>query len=234
MKILIVDDEPDIRSLVSRVLSRDGFTVIPASDGQEGLSLARAERPALVVLHLMLPGGDGAGVCRALRTECDVPVLVVSPHADGIEPDTRLALGADGYLRSPFGPAELTERVRSILRGAEARRNAPVCVGRLRLDPATRAAELDGAPLRLRAKEFDLLLSLARHPDEVLNRERLLALAWGYSVAGKTRTVDVHVAHLRGKLAGSGLAIETKRGAGYRLVLAVADTDPTTPHRGSG
>ncbi len=219
--ILVVDDEPHIIELASLYLRQDGFRVISAADGVEALERIAQEQPALVVLDLMLPRLDGWEVCKRVRAESDLPILMLTARDDDIDKIVGLELGADDYLTKPFNPRELVARVKAILRRTEPRRaisgETVLRVGNLTVDPARREARVEGRLIDLRAKEFDLLLTLVEHKGLVLSREKLLDLVWGFDFYGQTRTVDVHIAHLRHKLAGCTAEIETVWGVGYKL-----------------
>jgi len=221
--ILVVDDDPHIIELTTLYLEQEGYRVISARDGAQALRQAREGGPALMVLDLMLPEVDGWEVCRRVRAESDLPILMLTARDDDVDKIVGLELGADDYLTKPFNPRELVARVRAILRrtgprmtdgGGEAR-----TVGNVTVDPAGRLVTVEGEPVDLRAKEFDLLLALVEHEGIVLSREKLLDLVWGFDFYGETRTVDVHVAHLRAKLGEDSTAIiETVWGVGYKLV----------------
>ena len=223
--ILVVDDDPHITELAALYLEQEGFQVTYAADGAEALRQVAAAPPALMVLDLMLPQVDGWEVCRRVRADSDLPILMLTARDDDIDKIVGLELGADDYLTKPFNPRELVARVRAILRRTGPRRredaapDAPVQIGNVSIDPARRTVRVAEAPVALRAKEFDLLLALAEHAGLVLSREQLLDLVWGFDFYGETRTVDVHVAHVRAKLgAASTAAIETVWGVGYKLV----------------
>ncbi len=218
--ILVVDDEKHIVELARLYLEQAGFRVASAADGQEALRAARDLQPALVVLDLMLPGLDGWEVCKRLRAESDVPIIMLTARSDDIDRIVGLELGADDYVTKPFNPRELVARVRAVLRRYQksVQPGQAVTVGPLTVDPTSREAHLGGRLLDLRPKEFDLLLALAEHQGQVMGRDQLLDLAWGYDFPGGTRTVDAHISHLRSHLAGSDIAIETYRGYGYKLV----------------
>jgi DNA-binding response OmpR family regulator len=169
----------------------------------------------------MLPEVDGYEVCRRVRQESDLPILMLTARDDDVDKIVGLELGADDYLTKPFNPRELVARVRAILRRSEPAARAagqPLHLGDLTIDPGSREVAVAGRSVALRAKEFDLLLALAQHHGQVLTREQLLNLAWGYEFYGQTRTVDVHIAQLRKHLASSALRIETVTGIGYKLV----------------
>jgi len=219
--ILVVDDEAHIVDLVRLYLEREGYRVRSAGSGQAALSEVRSHPPAMVILDVMLPGMDGFEVCRRLRAESQVPVLMLTARDEDLDKIIGLELGADDYLTKPFNPREVVARVRAILRRAEpaAAGEAVVHVGDLVVDAARREVTVGERQVDLRAKEFDLLLHLARHRGLVRTREKLLSQVWGYDFEGQTRTVDVHVAHLRKKIAGGTVRIETVTGVGYKLVV---------------
>jgi DNA-binding response OmpR family regulator len=221
-RILIVDDEAHIVELVRLYLEREGFRVDGAADGAQGLRLNRELRPALIILDLMLPEVDGLEVCRQVRAESDVPIVMLTARDEDIDKIVGLELGADDYLTKPFNPRELVARVKAILRRTEAPAKPEGKVLHLddvTIDPARREVTVAGEPVELRAKEFDLLHAFAGHKGMVLTREQLLSRVWGYDFYGETRTVDVHVAHLRKRLAASaGVRIVTVTGVGYKLV----------------
>jgi DNA-binding response OmpR family regulator len=224
--ILVVDDEANIIELARMYLERDGYTVITAQDGQTALDHIAGGAPDLVILDLMLPVVDGWEVCRRARQHSNVPILMLTARDDDVDKIVGLELGADDYMTKPFNPRELVARVKAILRRAgssvpDQSESAPaIHIGDLSIDPARRVALVSGSPVEMRAKEFDLLYTLAAHAGKVLSREQLLSLVWGFDFYGQTRTVDVHTAHLRARLAeaGSAVAIETVWGIGYKLV----------------
>ncbi|HEX6383105.1 MAG TPA: response regulator transcription factor [Anaerolineae bacterium] len=220
--ILVVDDEANIRDLARLYLEKDGYRVITADDGVQALAQFRQEPPALIVLDLMLPEIDGWEVCRRVRAESDVPILMLTARDDDIDKIVGLEMGADDYLTKPFNPRELVARVRAILRRAGPGNGIMAGkvrqVGNVTIDPGSREVTVNGERVALRTKEFDLLVALVDHANQVLSREQLLDLVWGYDFYGQTRTVDVQIAHLRDKLSGSDLSIETVWGMGYKLV----------------
>ena len=217
--ILIADDEASIRDLARLYLEKEGFRVRTAEDGAAALDEVRRDPPALLILDLMMPRLDGWEVCRRVRAESNLPILMLTARDQDIDKIVGLEMGADDYLTKPFNPRELVARVRAILRraGAATPTERPRRFGRVEIDPPSREVTVDGEAIVLRAKEFDLLLTLAEHANQVLSREQLLDRVWGYEFYGQTRTVDVHVAHLRERLTGSGLEIETVWGRGYKL-----------------
>jgi two-component system alkaline phosphatase synthesis response regulator PhoP len=223
--ILVVDDAPHIIELATLYLENEGYRVISADDGTQALRQIEAERPALVILDLMLPEMDGWEVCRQVRASSNLPIIVLTARSDDVDKIVGLELGADDYVTKPFNPRELVARVKAVLRRADAPSTpgagaeGSVHAGQLTVDPARREARLGGQLLELRTKEFDLLRVLAEHQGIVLTRQQLLDLAWGFDYYGETRTVDVHVAHLRQQLGHSPVAIETVWGVGYKLVV---------------
>jgi DNA-binding response OmpR family regulator len=218
--ILVVDDERHIVDLIRLYLEREGFAVLAAANGDEALSVHARHDPDLVVLDLMLPGRDGFEVCRELRHRGDTPILILTARDDDIDAIVGLELGADDYVTKPFNPRALMARIKAILRRTEvtARGGRPIEVGELRIDPRRRQAAVGDRRLDLRAREFDLLVALARDPGAVLTRDGLLEGVWGTDFPGETRTVDVHISEVRKKLGPDGPPIETVRGIGYRLV----------------
>jgi DNA-binding response OmpR family regulator len=219
--ILVVDDEANIIELARMYLQNEGYVVESARDGKEALTKIKSLQPALVVLDLMLPEVDGWEVCRKVRADSDVPIIMLTARSDDVDKIVGLELGADDYLTKPFNPRELVARVRAVLRRYEksAASTQPVHLGQVTIDPQRREVTVGGQKLDLRTKEFDLLWALAEHRGIVLSRDQLLDLAWGYDYYGETRTVDVHIAHLRDKLEGSDVVIETVWGVGYKLVV---------------
>jgi DNA-binding response OmpR family regulator len=220
--ILVVDDEENIIQLTRLYLSREGYRVEAAADGRTALEAVDRLQPSLMVLDLMLPEVDGLEVCRRLRAQNNpIPILMLTARDEDIDKILGLEFGADDYLTKPFNPRELVARIKAILRRGEMALIKPTAaqqIGDLVIDPARREVTIRGEEVRLRAKEFDLLLTLIEHKSLVLSRDQLLDLAWGYEFYGQTRTVDVHIAHLRKKLAGSSIRIETVTGVGYKLI----------------
>ena len=225
-KILIVDDEAPIIDMLSYNLRRANYEVLIAWDGEQALDLARREQPELIVLDLMLPKLDGLDVCRALRRERDVPIIMLTARDEEIDRVVGLELGADDYVVKPFSVRELLARIKNVLRRTAARAQpadptAPLLhAGALRLDMARREVQLDGTPLELTALEFELLRLLMTRPGWVFSREQLLEQVWGYDYVEDVRVVDAVVKRLRAKLRAVASAcdvIETVRGVGYRL-----------------
>jgi DNA-binding response OmpR family regulator len=218
--ILVVDDEQNIIELARLYLEQEGFRVESANTGKAAIDKVKAVDPALIVLDLMLPEIDGWEVCRRVRSNSDVPIIMLTARDEDVDKIVGLEIGADDYMTKPFNPRELVARVKAILRRSE-RAVTPgkvIRLGDLSIDPARREVTVAGQPIDVRTKEFDCLLTLAENKGIVLSREKLLELAWGYDFAGQTRTVDVHVAHLRKKISHSTAQIETVTGVGYKLV----------------
>lgn len=220
--ILVVDDEQRIIDLAKMYLEQDGYSVMSATHGVQALRAILEDKPNLVVLDLMLPGMDGLEVCRRVRNKSDVPIIMLTARGDDIDKIVGLELGADDYLTKPFNPRELVARIKAILRRADRSgpdKDAPtdITIGNLRIDLQRRVVEVAGRSVDLRMKEFDLLQTLMENKGMVFSRDRLLNVVWGYDFAGETRTVDVHIAHLRHKLKGMEAVIETVWGVGYKL-----------------
>ena len=223
-RILVVDDEPHIVELVRYNLAQEGFEVSVAYDGHDAIEKAKTDTPDLVILDLMLPYVDGMEVCRQIRRESSVPILMLTAKHGEQERVVGLELGADDYVTKPFSPRELVARVRAILRrtAREAQRPTarPVAVGALLLDPTTHEVRLRGRLVDLTTKEFDLLQLLLSHPNRVFTRDFLLEHIWGYDYFGSTRTVDMHISRLREKIEDDPDAptyVTTVRGVGYKL-----------------
>jgi two-component system alkaline phosphatase synthesis response regulator PhoP len=222
--ILLVDDEAHIVELAQMYLEREGFTVRSASDGARALEIIARQAPDLVVLDLMLPQVDGWEVCRRVRAESDLPIIMLTARDETVDKIVGLELGADAYLTKPFNPRELVAWIKAVLRRSTAQERQEgsrdvIAAAGLQVDAASREVTVQGRPVALRAKEFDLLVHLLQHKGIVLSREQLIERVWGFDFYGQTRTVDVHIAHLRHKLEGSGVEIETVWGIGYKLVV---------------
>ena len=216
--VLVADDDEHTVELVSLYLRRAGYSVETAYDGDDTLRKVKEAQPALIVLDIMMPGPDGLQICRKLHGR--MPILLLTARASDIDRIAGLRLGADDYVTKPFNPDELVARVGAVLRrttGTSGKSTEKVRVGGMTIDADCREAHVDEKLLPLTPKEFDLLLAFSHLPNVVLDRDRLLDLAWGTSFYGH-RTVDVHVARLREKLSDSGVRIETVWGTGYRLV----------------
>lgn len=222
-RVLIVEDEPDIRELVVHHLKREGYLVSAASSGEEALRQVQAAPPDLVLLDLMMPAMDGLEVCRRLRQDpvtASLPIVMLTAKGDEVDRVLGLEIGADDYIVKPFSPKELLARVRAVLRRSRpASGAAPLRLGALLIDLGTHTASVGGLALALTPKEFDLLRALLEARGRVLSREFLLDRVWGYSRASEieSRTVDVHVRRLRVKLGPEGRRILTVKSVGYRL-----------------
>jgi DNA-binding response OmpR family regulator len=218
MRILVVEDEDAIAEPLVGGLRREGFEVDRAATGAAALEAAPAD---VVLLDLRLPDTDGLDVCRRLRERSDVPIIVVTARGEEADRVVGLELGADDYVVKPFGLRELIARIRAVTRRTSARPHThePIRVGGLEIDERARRAQLDGKPLDLTPKEFDLLAALARDPGAAVSRRRLLEDVWETTWYGSAKTIDVHVAALRRKLGDPGW-IETVRGVGFRLRAA--------------
>ena len=222
-KILIVDDEPTLVATLRYNLEREGYRVLTADDGEKGLAMARANQPDLMILDLMLPVIDGFEVCRLLRREMTVPILMLTAKTDEVDKVVGLEIGADDYVTKPFSMRELLARVKALLRRAE---TAPIVdgdlltAGDLRVDLRRREASKSGQTLTLKPKEYELLIFLLRNRGRAFTREQLLDQIWGYDFAGDTRTVDVHVRWVRQKIEdepAKPVRLITVRGVGYRF-----------------
>lgn len=216
-RILVVDDEQPMRALLRLYLTREGYDVIEAADGRRALELVSDAAPDLVLLDLMLPEIDGFELLRRLRQETDVPVIMLTARGEETNRVAGLELGADDYVLKPFSTPEVIARVRARLRrhAPAARTHAPVTVGALELELASRSCRVDGNPVALTRREFDLLAVMAAQPGRVFTRDQLLDAAWSSRFVC-TKTVDVHVCGLRRKLSGR-VPIQALRGVGYRL-----------------
>ena len=216
--ILLVEDEEDIATLVRTYLERDGFRVIWAARGADGLLALGEHDIRLAILDLQLPDADGLDLCREIRASSRLPIVIVTARDEEIDRITGLELGADDYVTKPFSPRELVARVHAVLRRAEPDVSGDlVAAGDIVLEHAGRKVSVAGSEVELTGMEFDLLAFLLAHPGIVMSRERLLERVWGLSFPGGTRTVDVHVAQLRRKLDRPDL-IRTVRGSGYKAV----------------
>jgi len=241
--ILVVDDEKTLRDMLEYNLRRQGYRVLAAADGNEAIRLAYAERPDLIILDIMLPGMSGFDVCRAVRKELTVPILMLSAREEEIDKVLGLELGADDYLTKPFGLRELLARVGAMLRRAEMIRaetrkggsaseratGGTLVVNDLVINQSQRTVTRDGEQIELKPKEFDLLAFLAAHPMHVFSRESLLNSVWGLDFIGGDRTVDVHVRWLRAKLErdpSKPQLIQTVYGVGYKLNQPVTSASP--------
>jgi DNA-binding response OmpR family regulator len=222
-ELLVVEDEPDIRSLIVLHLEREGFHCRTANTGPEALQAVKRALPDLVILDVMLPELSGLEVCRRLRSQresADLPIIMLTARADEVDRVVGLELGADDYVTKPFSPKELVARVRAVLRRVRrVPEPAETVLGALTIDRGRHLVRLDGEPLSLTPKEFDLLDALVEASGRLLSREQLLHRVWGYARADdvESRTVDVHVHRLRAKLGGEGQRLITVKGVGYRF-----------------
>jgi DNA-binding response OmpR family regulator len=221
--VLVVDDEPIVREVVVSYLEREGYRTLEASDGDTARQLIERESLGLVVLDVMLPGTDGFELCRWVRAHFDLPVILVTARGDEVDRIVGLELGADDYVTKPFSPRELALRVRTVLRRATASLPAHqrLDFDGLELDASTREVRKRGEPLRLTAREFDLLWFLADHPRQVFSRDLLMERLWGYKATVDTGTVTVHIRRLRAKIEDDPAHprfLETVWGVGYRFV----------------
>jgi len=226
--ILVVDDETTLRETLAEALEADGYRVVVAVDGREALEKFRSEQPDLVLLDLMLPELSGVEVCRIIRAESGVPIVMLTARDSEVDKVVGLELGADDYVTKPFSLRELSARIRALFRRAEqAAAGQPglaqpvpavVDLGRVRVDVAGHRLLRDGVPLPVRPKAFELLTFLLRQPGQVFTRDQLLEHVWGYDYAGETRTVDVHIHWLRSQIEEDPSApafLHTVRGVGY-------------------
>lgn len=220
-KILVVDDEPAIVNLIQAYLKPEGYEVFTASDGLAGLKAARAFKPDLIVLDVMLPGMDGLELLTRLRRESQAYVILLTARTEETDKIVGLSVGADDYVTKPFSPRELVARIKAALRRAQAGAGPGVegtvlAFRHVRIDTGARLVTVDDQPVDLTASEFDLLQALAENRGRVLSREQLLERVWGQAYFGEMRVVDVHLGHVRQKLGGTDL-ITTVRGVGYRF-----------------
>jgi DNA-binding response OmpR family regulator len=224
-KILVVDDEKHILELARLYLTREGYEVEGLGDGSQALARFGQLKPDLVILDIMLPGTDGLTICKEIRKQSQVPIIMLTARDEVTDKVVGLEVGADDYLTKPFHPQELVARAKALLRRAKIEPDLPKLIraGNLEIDLERHEVRYGKERVQLRPKEFDLLTLLARHPGRVFQRSELLDLVWGYDFPGYTRTVDVHVQQLREKLAAAKVtepSIETVWGVGYRLELA--------------
>lgn len=224
--ILVVDDEPSIIELLEFNLQKAGYHVLKAENGHEALQLVRTNKPDLIILDLMIPGIDGIEVCRRLKGQQEtagIPIIMLTARNEEVDKIVGLELGADDYMTKPFSPRELMARIKAVLRRSHkdsAQHDGELVIGKLRLNFSSYTAYLDQEKLELTPKEYELLKLFITNVGRAYTREQLLEKVWGYEYFGDTRTVDVHVRHLRAKMAAEpkvAEAIETVRGVGYRF-----------------
>lgn len=221
--VLVVDDEPTIREVVVSYLEREGYDTLEAADGRQAQLLLERTTPHLVVLDLMLPGMDGLELCRWIRSNSDLPVIMLTARGEEADRIVGLELGADDYVTKPFSPRELVARVRTVLRraSAETPTSERLVFTGLELDAASREVTRDGSEVKLTAKEFDLLWFVASNPRQVFSRDQLMDRVWGYTAALDTGTVTVHIRRLREKIEADPSKpafLQTVWGVGYRFV----------------
>ena len=219
-KILVVDDEAPVLDLVTAYLEREGYHVVTASDGVAGLRAARAHRPDVILLDIMLPGLDGLEFLSEIRRESNVYVILLTARSEETDKIVGLSVGADDYVTKPFSPRELVARVKAALRRLRSAPGSPereiLSFQHLRIDLGSRKVWMDDSPVELTGIEFDILQALAENPGLVLSRPQIIERVWGYDYYGEERVVDVHIGHIRQKLA-QGQPITTVRGVGYRF-----------------
>lgn len=220
-RILIIDDEPSIHTVVSAYLKAEGYEQLSAMDGPSGLKAAKTFKPDIIILDVMLPGMDGIELLANLRRESDVYVIMLTARTEEVDKIVGLSVGADDYLTKPFSPRELVARIKAALRRLQigtgsAEASSSLIFAHLRIDLSERRVWLEQQLIDLTAIEFDLLVNLAQNQSMVLSREQLLEKVWGYEYFGDTRVVDVHIGHIRQKF-GEYQLIETIRGVGYRF-----------------
>ncbi len=224
-RVLVVDDELHIVELARLYLTREGYEVEGVGDGAQALARFGQLKPDLVILDIMLPGTDGLTICKEIRKQSQVPIIMLTARDEVTDKVVGLEVGADDYLTKPFHPQELVARAKALLRRARVEPDQPKLIraGKLEVDLERHEVRHGKSRIQLRPKEFDLLALLARHPGRVFQRSELLDLVWGYDFPGYTRTVDVHVQQVREKLASAAVVdptIQTVWGVGYRLELA--------------
>ena len=219
-RVLIVDDDPDIRRLVSYNLSQAGFDIVTAGTGRQALETVQKQPPDLIILDLMLPDVDGMEVCRTLRQRDNsrrIPIIMLTARGEEIDRVIGFELGADDYVMKPFSPRELVLRVKSIFRRMKEERSEMFRTGKIQIYPDRRQCFVGTHQVTLTAKEFDLLHELMRAHGNVLTRDVLMDRVWGYHGEATSRTLDTHVRRVREKLGDEGRHVETVRGVGYRM-----------------
>ncbi|CAN5550077.1 response regulator transcription factor [soil metagenome] len=222
-KVLVIDDEPIVLEVVAEYLTRDGFSVITAADGTDGLQRFNAERPDIVILDLMLPGIDGLELCRQIRMQSNIPIIMVTAKSEETDAVIGLSVGADDYVTKPFGPKELVARVKAVLRRVNAPPQLagdPLRFGQLVIRPDLRQVELGGKSIELTAREFDLLIFLASNRGQVFTRDELLDRVWDWAYVSDGGTVTVHIRRLRQKIEPDPERpqyVKTVWGAGYKF-----------------
>ncbi len=215
--ILIADDEPRMIKLVTDFLKKDGFNVLAAGNGRQALEIFNNHHIDLVILDVMMPGYDGWAVCREIRKISHVPIIMLTARSEESDELFGFELGADEYVTKPFSPKILVARVQSLLRRVTERKNLNIPVDGLEIDINGRSVTVEGTPLDLSMKEFELLLYLVNNEGMALNRDQILNAVWDYNYFGDARTVDTHIKRLRSKLGNKGSLIKTIRGIGYKF-----------------
>lgn len=221
INVLLIDDDVQIQELVRFNLEKDGVAVLTASNGEQGLDLAKREKPDLIILDLTLPVMDGYDLCKLLRAEndtADIPIIILSARDDVADKVVGLELGADDYITKPFSPRELSARIKARLREGQRRNdlpNGPLRWGTLEIVQESYIATIASKPLNLTVKEFELLVLFVVNPCQVFSREYLIQKVWGYLSSTDSRTLDVHISHLRNKLKALGPVLDSVRGVGY-------------------
>jgi two-component system response regulator ResD len=217
-KILIIDDEKEMRELIRLYLSAEGFTCIEAKDGEEGLELLRTTHVDLILLDIMMPRLDGYRFCMKVREQSQIPIIFLTARSDEWDRVYGLKIGADDYIVKPFSPNEVVARVQAVLRRTKTMETSPYLhIGPIEIDERGRKVLVHGQPVILTLKEFELLVLLAKHRGQVFTREQLLDRVWGIHYVGSTRTVDTHIKTLRIKLGEAGNIIQTVWGVGYKI-----------------
>ncbi|MFD0711542.1 response regulator transcription factor [Paenibacillus sp. GCM10027626] len=221
VKLLVVDDDPHIRELVSLFLSQEGFQIVEASDGVQALAIMENDPADMVILDIMMPNMDGWTLCRELRAMTDVPLLMLTAKSETVQKVKGFELGADDYLVKPFEPLELIARVKALMKRYRIATSQQVQVGDVQMDRKTFEVTLGGRSMTLPLKEFEVLFKLASYPGKTFSRDELIEQIWGFDYEGDERTVDVHIKRLRERFPEeqSKLRIQTIRGLGYRLEL---------------
>lgn len=221
IKILIVDDDPNIAELITLYLNKEGYETTQAHDGEEAVNIFDTFSPHLVLLDLMMPKKDGYQVCKELRRKTDIPIIMLTAKGETFDKVLGLEIGADDYIVKPFDPKELVARVKAVLRRYDKpEENKAIVYPNLEINPTTYLVTYHGTELELPPKEFETLHFLAQHPNQVFTREKLLDRIWGYEFMGDTRTVDVHIKRLREKMPNEDIwSIKTVWGIGYKFEI---------------
>ncbi|MUV38214.1 Transcriptional regulatory protein AfsQ1 [Lentibacillus sp. JNUCC-1] len=221
LSILIVDDDPHIRELLRFYLHKEGYRTVEAGDGQEALDVLEETQCHLAIVDVMMPHVDGYELCKEIRTDYDIPVLMLTAKGEMADKEKGFIAGTDDYVVKPFEPKEVLFRVQALLRRYQMVNEQAIHVGQTTINRKSYEVESNGKTLILPLKEFELLAQLASYPEQIFSREQLLELVWGRDYEGSDRTIDVHIKRLRERFAneGSGFEIETVRGLGYKLTM---------------